>query len=463
MTARRSPSFPSRGTEAHRLHGLLEAHRIITADLSLRSMLDRIVSAACDLVGARYGAVGVLASDGSLEHFVHHGMPMALVSRIGELPRGRGLLGAVLDVPDAVRVDDLTQDGRSGGFPPGHPPMRSFLGVPIRVRGAAFGELYLADPAVGLFTEDDEDLVTALAASAGSAIENARLYDQAQRSTDWLNASGEIARTLLADADEEVLMDVVSRALDIAGADYAGLIMPTDGGRLRVTFTRGAGGEDFLGYEFDPVASPLGRAIIAGESICTPDLMNWAKDDFVNRWDFGPAMLVPLADSDGARGAVLMIRHSKRAGFGADDVMQASTFAAQVALALQLNDARADAEWLRVLEDRHRIAQDLHDNVMQRLFATGVGLQALADQRLDPDTGSRLRRYIADLDETIEQIRNRVFGLRANGTGGRRGRRGRFLRARPQPSDMTKVAQPAVLRSLSTARMHSEGPPEVSA
>jgi signal transduction histidine kinase len=289
------------------------------------------------------------------------------------------------------------------------------------------------------------------------------LYDQAQRSTDWLNASGEIARTLLADADEEVLMDVVSRALDIAGADYAGLIMPTDGERLRVTFAKGAGGEDFLGYEFDPVASPLGRAIIAGESICTPDLMNWANDDFVNRWDFGPAMLVPLADSDGARGAVLMIRHSQRAGFGSDDVMQASTFAAQVALALQLNDARADAEWLRVLEDRHRIAQDLHDNVMQRLFATGVGLQALADQRLDPDTGGRLRRYIADLDETIEQIRNRVFGLRANGAGGRRGRRGRFLRARPQPSDTTKVAQPAVLRTLSTTRMHSEGPPEVSA
>jgi signal transduction histidine kinase len=279
---------------------------------------------------------------------------------------------------------------------------------------------------------------------------------------DWLNASGEIARTLLADADEEVLMDVVSRALDIAGADYAGLIMPTDDGRLRVTFAKGIGGADFLGYEFDPVASPLGQAIIAGESCCTSDLMEWAKDDFVNRWDFGPAMLVPLADSDGARGAVLMIRQTQRAGFGPVDVMQASTFAAQVALALQLNDARADAEWLRVLEDRHRIAQDLHDNVMQRLFATGVGLQALADQRLDPDTGGRLRRYIADLDETIEQIRNRVFGLRANGTGGRRIRRGRFLRARPQPSEATKVAEPAVLRTLSTARVHSDDPPEVS-
>src|SRR4051812_9988748 len=420
MTARRSPAYPPRVTEAQRLHGLLAAHRIITADLSLRSMLDRIVAAACDLVGAQYGALGVLASDGSLEHFVHHGMPPALVAHIGDLPRGQGLLGAVLDVPVAVRVDDLTQDGRSGGFPPGHPPMRSFLGVPIRVRGAAFGELYLADPAIGLFTEDDEDLVTALAASAGSAIENARLYDQARRSMDWLNASGEIARTLLADADEEVLMDVVSRALDIAGADYAALIMPTDDGRLRVSFAKGTGGTDFLGYEFDPVASPLGQAIIAGESCCTSDLMEWAKDDFVNRWDFGPAMLVPLADSDGARGAVLMIRQTQRAGFGPVDVMQASTFAAQVALALQLNDARADAEWLRVLEDRHRIAQDLHDNVMQRLFATGVGLQALADQRLDPDTGGRLRRYIADLDDTIEQIRNRVFGLRANGTGGRR-------------------------------------------
>ena len=432
MTVRRSPSSPPRRAgAAHRLHGLLEAHRVITAEQSLPAMLDRLLAAACDLVGAQYGALGILAPDGSVEHFIHQGrLPATTAAHTGDWPQGRGRLAAVLDEPVAVRVPDLTSAGHAERLAVHHPEMRSFLGVPIRVRGAVFGELHLADPRVGLFTEEDEDLVAALAGSAGAAIEIARLYDELHRSTDWHTSSGEIARALLANANEEVLLEVVSRALDIARADYASLIMPTDEGRMRVTFAKGAGGDEFLGHEFDPIASPLGRAIIAGESCCTRDLMEWANPDFVNRHDFGPAMLVPLVDSEGARGAVLMIRHTHRLGFQPDEVRQAAAFAAQVALALELNDARADAEWLRVLEDRHRIAQDLHDNVMQRLFATGMGLQGLADQRPHADTDDRLRRYIADLDETIEQIRNRVFGLRAPDTRPRRGAGGRLLQPR---------------------------------
>lgn len=445
MSTRRPRPPRLHATETERLHGLLEAHRIITADLSLASMLDRIVDAACDLVGAQYGALGVLAPDGSIEHFVHRGMDAETVARIGALPRGRGLLGAVVDVPVAVRVDDLTSDVRSGGLPPEHPEMRSFLGVPIRVRGAVFGELYLADPEIGRFDGGAEDLVTALAASAGTAIENARLFEQAQRSRDWLDAAGDIARALLADADEHVPLDVVSRALDIAAADYAALILPIERNRLKVTVAKGAGAEDFLEVEFDPNESPLGRAIIAGESCRTSDLLEWANPDFVNRHHFGPAMLAPLTDAQGVRGAVLLIRHSGRLRFTAQDVQQASTFAAQVALALQLSDARADAEWLRVLEDRHRIAQDLHDNVMQRLFATGVGLQVLADQHPHDETGDRLRRHIADLDETIEQIRTRVFGLRS---ADEPRRSGHHPRVRGVDHGPVEAPEPPLLRTL---------------
>lgn len=433
MMTRSSHGGPATG--AGRLHALLDAHRLIASDLALLPMLERVVTAACDLVGARYGALGVLAPDGSIEHFAHRGMDADTVARIGRLPRGRGLLGAVLHVPVAVRVDDVSADPRAGGFPAHHPLMRSFLGVPIRVRGAAFGELYLADPEPGRFDAEAEDLVTALAASAGTAIENARLFEQARRSRDWLNASGAVARALLADADEDALLDVVSQALDIAEADYAALILPTDTGRLRVTVAKGIGADAFLGHVFDPAASPLGQAIIAGESCRTTDLVDWANPDFANRFGFGPAMLAPLVDVHGTRGAVLLIRQAGRLPFQPEDVQQASTFAAQVALALELNDARADAEWLRVLEDRHRIAEDLHDNVMQRLFATGVGLEGVASQQLEPAAGERLRRYIADLDETIDQIRARVFDLRSAGAPPPRHQRGRYPHVSPPAPD----------------------------
>ncbi len=407
-----SQDRPSARTEhAERLRGLLEAHRRITDDLSLTSVLASIVRVACDLVGSRYGALGVLGPDGSLEQFVHRGVDDGTVRKIGALPRGGGLLGAVLDLPGPVRLDDLTADERAEGFPRHHPTMTSFLGVPIRVRGAAYGELYLADPVAGRFDADDEELVTALAATAGTAIENARLYDEARRSRDWLHASGEIARALLGDGDIEVLLDLVSRALGVADADYAGLILPTEDGQLCVTAAIGTGADDFRGRRFDPAASVLGKAIVAAEGIRTHDMTLWARLGFDNRHGFGPAMIVPLV-TKGDRGAVLMMRVAGQAPFTALEVELASTFAAQVALAMELNDTRAEAERVRVLEERHRIAQDLHDNVIQRLFATGVGLQALVGQVPDGDLAERLQGHIADLDDTLDQIRSRVFGLR---------------------------------------------------
>jgi two-component system, NarL family, sensor histidine kinase DevS len=426
MTSRRATPAPRPSHSAERLRALLEAHRAITDDLSLRSVLDRIVRTACDLVGARYGALGVTASDGSIEHFVHHGLNPRIVAGLARLPRGTGLVDAVASAKGAIRLDDLTSDPRASGFPESQPTMRSFLGVPIRAHGAAFGELYLADPAVGRFDAEDEELVLALASTAGTAIENARLYEDARRSRDWLNASGEIARALLADADEEALLHVVSQALSVAEADYACLILSADDGCLQVAVAKGLGAEVFRGRVFDPQESTLGKAILAAESIRTHDMTLWANVDFDNRFLFGPAMIVPLVDAHGSRGAVLMMRTSARLPFTRHDVDVAATFAAQVALALELNDTRAELELVRLLEVRHRIAQDLHDNVMQRLFATGVGLQAIAEQPLDPELADRLRRHVADLDDTIDEIRTRVFGLQEDAIPELRRRRTAF-------------------------------------
>jgi GAF domain-containing protein len=417
---------PDRPDAATRVRGLFEAHRLITADLPLPEVLDRLVRAARDLVGAEHAAIGVLAPDGSIEQFVHTGLAPEVVARIAH------------------------------GTPPQHPALRSFLAVPISVRGAAFGELYLADPAPERFDGDAEDLVTALAASAGTAIEHARLADDSRRSRDWLTASGELARALLADADEGVLLDVVSQALDVADADYASLILPTDGGRLKVTIARGVGADEFLGRTFDPAVSPLGRAIVAGRTCATGAFADWTNPGFPDRYGYGPAMLAPLVDAQGVRGAVLLVRRAGRPPFLPEDVLRASTFAAQVALALELNDARGDAEWLQVVEDRHRIAQDLHDNVMQRLFATGVGLEALADRDdLDPAVADRLRGYVTDLDQTIEQIRARVFGLRAAELPPVRHQRGRYPRVAPA----TATGAPESSGSAQTGMLRRLGPP----
>jgi signal transduction histidine kinase len=377
-----------------RVRRLLDAQRAITADLPLPTLLDRIVSAACDLAHAQYGVLEVVGPDGTAQHFVHQA----------------AITDSVADV---------------GGHLAG--PARA-LRVPIPIRETTFGELFLAEPAGDPFDVEDEDLVTALASTAGSAIETARLHAEASSTQDWLAASEEIARALLADADEAMLLEVVARTLEVARADYAGLILPTENGRLQVMTATGAGAEDFLGFEFDPGASPLGRAIAAGASMRTPDLMEWSRRDFANVHDFGPAMLAPLVDAHGSRGAVLVVRTTGRPPFTPVDVDQASAFAAQLALALQLNDARADAEWLQVLEERHRIAQDLHDNVIQRLFATGVGLEAMAEHDLAADTADRLRRRIAELDETIDEIRTRVFGPREHPDDELRHRRRRFPR-----------------------------------
>ena len=184
-------------TAEQRLERLLSANRAIVGELSLPMVLRRIVEAARDLIGARYAALGVIGDDGLLQEFIHLGMDAATVATIGELPKGRGVLGALIEDPLPIRLPVISEDPRSSGFPPGHPPMDTFLGVPIRSRNAVYGNLYLTGRTDGEFTAEDEELALALAASAGIAIENARLYEESARRGEWLQASAEISGVLL--------------------------------------------------------------------------------------------------------------------------------------------------------------------------------------------------------------------------------------------------------------------------
>lgn len=427
----------TRAGTTRRLHALFEAHRTIHSDLSLSATLHRIVTAACDLVGAHYGALAVLAADKTFEQLVHKGMDERIVDTLPGQPT-HGLLSELAASAHPLRVDAVPLDPGAGVFlPPGRSRGASrgaFLGVQIRVRGEMFGLLYLAEAEGAAFDAEDEELLTALAAAAGTAIENARLYDDARRSRDWLNAAGEIARALLADADENALLEVVSRALYAAEADYGSLILPTPDGRLEVAVVVGLGAQEWHGHVFDPQRSEVGRAIASGESRLIRDLTELASPGYENVHHYGPAMLAPLIDAQGVRGAVMLIRGSGRPGFTATELDLASTFADQVALAFQLNDTRADAESLRALEDRHRIAQELHDHVMQRLFAIGVGLDGVAHTELPTDVIERLRGYITELDATIDEIRDRVFGLRSETPAGLVRSQQRFPRVSPPPT-----------------------------
>lgn len=399
-----------------RIRGLLDAHRTIASDLCLADKLECLVTAACELVGTRCGAISVTARDGSTEWLSHHGMDEQTVARVAALQTGAGARTAASD----------------------DPALDAFRKVAVRVRGEDFGTLYLSQPEGRRFTEDDEELVTALAALAATAVANARLLEDARRSRNWLQASGEIARALLADADADAdaLLDVIAHALHVAEADYSALVLPAADGRLlKVAVAFGVGAEKYDGLLFDPKNSRMAKAMSTGASVLVDDIADLARADFDNDENFGPVVVAPLVDAKGVRGAVLLVRTADHAPFTTQDLDLATTFADQVTLALDLDDTRTDAEQLRMLELRHRVTEDLHDSVIQRLFGTGMGLQGLAKSTLPASLADRLGRHISDLDETIDEIRGRVLGLRDNAADGAQRLRSRFPRVLCEDAD----------------------------
>jgi signal transduction histidine kinase len=404
-----------------RMHGLLEAVVAIGSGLELEAMLRRVVEAAVDLVDARYGALGVIGEDQRLVEFIPVGLDAGEISGIHHWPAGRGLLGLLIREPRPLRLADIGAHQESSGFPAGHPAMRSFVGVPVRVRDRVFGNLYLTEKrSGGEFTEDDEAVLTALGAAAGVAVENARLYEEARRQQHWLRASSELTIALLSGAAPAiVLADLTRQALELSGADLVTLALPDeDGRRLTLEYAEGDGAAEARGLVVPAGRSLSGQVLASGLPVTVDNFAVDPRTADVTRLPMGhigPAALFPLGTPGNVRGVLTVgrVQGSSPLPQGAASVV--SAFAAQAAVALELADRRADAERLSVFEDRDRIARDLHDLVIQRLYATGLSLEGTMPMISRKEVAERVRGAVDAMDDTIRDIRATIFALQSRG------------------------------------------------
>jgi signal transduction histidine kinase len=404
------------------MRGLLEAVVAIGSGLDLESTLRRVVEAAVGLVDASYGALGVIGGGDEgkrLAEFIPVGLSQDEIARIDHWPEGGGLLGLLIDDPRALRLADIAAHPGSSGFPAGHPPMRSFLGVPVRIRDEVFGNLYLTNKrGGGEFTEDDEAVLTALGAAAGVAVENARLYEAARRQQRWIQASAEVTTKLLSGSDPaEVLAWITRQALELSGAHLAVLALPDEEGRrLTITYAEGDGAAAARGLVLPAGQSLSGRVLATGEPVTSTD---FAADERASQAargamsQIGPAVVFPLGAPGNVRGVLTVGRRHGAPPFPQAQAGVVASFAAQAAVALELAASRDDAELLSLYEDRDRIARDLHDLVIQRLYATGMSLEGTMPMITKPEVASRITNAVDAMDETIKDIRATIFALQA--------------------------------------------------
>ncbi|WP_398780128.1 GAF domain-containing sensor histidine kinase [Streptomyces sp. NBRC 110611] len=414
-----------------RVPQLLEAMRTVGAGLDLHITLDRIVETAAELADARYAAIGIIddAREG-LSDFVTYGVTGQQHERIGALPDGhKGLLGALIENPRPVRLADLTQDPRSAGFPPGHPPMRTFLGVPIRVQGEIFGNLYLTEKrGGGEFSEEDLHMVRVLATEAGIAIGNARLHAATRQRERWIDGSVAVTTELLAGSDvDDALAVVAEQARKLADSAAGIVLLPDDEGGLEIVAVSADDPTGILGTQIPP-DSPVAEQLLAGEPVFVDDSATDPRMVTAIAPRFGPSMMLPLKSGGRVLGTLATPRSRGARPFTAAERTLATQFAAQAALALVLAEAQRDRERLAVYEDRDRIARDLHDLVIQRLFATGMMLES-AQRRSDvPDVTDGVGKAVDELDVTIQEIRTAIFALQQGPAEAPSGLRTRVLR-----------------------------------
>ena len=428
--------------------GLFSAVVAVAAGLELGATLRRIVQSAVDLVDATYGALGVLGPDGELTEFVHVGIDQAAQAVIGDLPRGRGILGLLVNHPVPIRLDDMSSHPSAVGFPPGHPEMKSFLGVPVKVRGQVFGNLYLTDKrgAEG-FSTADERIVTALAAAAGVAIDNARLYERSVMRERWQAAVADMHGAVLEGADAgEVLELGTTRAAELVNARAGIVALPSPAGVLRVEIVisdlepgarasrwRVAGADHptddtglarWRGAAVDP-EGPIARCYAAQEATEGVERLVGHLDGLGAEPDEIPVLALPLRTPDEALGVLALVPRPG-AKLSAEQRELAANCAGQAALALMLARGRREKERIVLLEERDRIARDLHDLVIQRLFATGISLSGAARVQETPQpVVDRLESAVDALDTTVREIRATIFELHqpvGHAVGGVRGR-----------------------------------------
>lgn len=391
----------------------------IGAGLDLDATLHRIISAARELTSAQYGALAIRDRDGNLKSFVHEGMDAETVSCIGHLPVGKGLLSLSLLETPALRMDDLTTHSAAAGFPEHHPRMRAFLAVPITIRGTVFGNLYLThvDPQ-RIFSESDEVAARALAFAAAVAIDNAQVFERERTSVKWMEASREITTALLSrpEPHRRPLQLIAERARVLTGAEQAIVLVPDDSDppdevdTLVVSAAVGLHASDVLGQRVPVEGSTSGAVFRSGEPLITEELRYpiQAFTDVGQR----PAILMPLRARDEVVGVIAIARGAEQPPFNESYLDLVSDFATHAAIALVLASAREDARQLTILAERERIAHDLHDHVIQRLFAAGMSLQGTLARARSPEVADRLNRTLDDLQTIIEEIRTTIFALK---------------------------------------------------
>ncbi len=402
-----------------RMQRLLDAVLAIATGLELDATLRSIVQAAVDLVDARYGALGVLSPTGGLSRFVYVGIDDQTRAAMGPLPEGKGLLGQLIIDPRPLRLADLSTHGAAVGFPPHHPPMRSFLGVPVRVHDVVFGNLYLTEKAGGAeFTAADEVVVEALAAAAGIAVQNADLYEQAQLRQQWLEASAEIRAELLSGATEEDALRLIARrTMELTRSHHTVIVLGPDP-RTDTFVVKAQCGEeeiDLVGYRTGP-RHPLLHGVAKGGPMVLSGLTEeMLPNSGFPAWRYGPTVAVPLRSQESVIGVLVALRRAAEPPFEPGEVPLLTSFAEHVALALQLGEKNRAQRQLDVFADRDRIARDLHDHVIQRLFAAGLQLQSTINRITEPNAQARVQQTVDDLDATIREIRTAIFNLQTAG------------------------------------------------
>lgn len=401
-----------------RLDGLIDAILAITSGLKLDATLRAIVHTAAELVDARYGALGVRGYDHRLVEFVYEGIDEETRHLIGSLPEGRGVLGALIEEPKPIRLDDISRHPASVGFPLHHPPMRTFLGVPVRIRDEVFGNLYLTEKADGQpFSDDDEVLVQALAAAAGIAVDNARLFEESRTREAWIEATRDIGTQMLAGADPAMVFRLIAEeALTLMAGAATLVAVPLDDEAPACEV------DDLVIVEVAGEISPAVKQMtvaVSGTSIGgvfhdrTPrrfDRLDLAVDGPVEP---GPALVLPLRAADTVAGVLVALRSADEQPFSDKQLDMMAAFADQAALAWRLATAQRQMREVEILTDRDRIARDLHDHVIQRLFAVGLTLQGAAPRARVPAVRESIYSSIDDLQEIIQEIRSAILDLHA--------------------------------------------------
>lgn len=396
---------------------LLEAGLTLASELSLPIVLQRIVDLAAQVTDARYGALGVIGEGGELVEFITTGLSAKQRRAIGLLPRGRGILGLLIEKPRPIRITNIADHAKSVGFPPHHPPMHSFLGAPVQAMGKVFGNIYLAEKrSARTFSKEDEESVVILATQAGVAIANATLYEDSRRRERWLVALRDITSEILAETDADSLLTrIADHARDLAGADSATILTTSlTPGRLVVAAAVGAHAVQVRGQEVPASKSISGEVMESGAPFVTEDASahSTAYQPIIRRGRVGPAIFVALRVRGRATGTLMVANLKGGRTFDSETVRLVETFADQASVAMAYVRAQADVRRVGLLEERERIARELHDGVIQSLFAVGMGLQGTALITGSPEQTARIEGAVGELDGVIRDLRNYIFGLR---------------------------------------------------